>query len=106
LADILREMGHDVTAIAHDYPNALRDRQVLEIAFAENRILVTNDRDFGELVFRQQLPHKGILLFRLGDERMSVKRKWLEFVLREYADELANFIVITERGVRIRKRLE
>ncbi len=106
LADVLREMGHDVTAIAHDYPAALRDREVLAIANAENRILIANDRDFGELIFRQQLPHKGVLLFRLGDETLAEKTKWLQYVLREYKNELTNFIVITGRGVRIRKKIE
>ncbi|MCL4489624.1 MAG: DUF5615 family PIN-like protein [Chloroflexi bacterium] len=62
LAMFLRESGHDVTAIAHDYPQALKDREVLAIAYREQRILLTNDRDFGELIFRQRLPHSGVVL--------------------------------------------
>lgn len=55
LAAFLKIQGHDVTAIAHDYPHALKDQEVLAIARQEQRILITNDRDFGELLVRQRL---------------------------------------------------
>jgi len=57
LAGHLRSLGYDVTAFAHDYPSALKDWQVLSLAHNEERVVITNDRDFGELVFRRQLPH-------------------------------------------------
>jgi predicted nuclease of predicted toxin-antitoxin system len=103
LIDFLKTLGHDATAIAHDYPYALKDPEVLSIAQQEQRILITSDRDFGELIFRQQLPHAGIILFRLGDESLEIKTEWLSRVLTNYADQLTNFMVITERGVRVRK---
>jgi len=56
VAAFLTDRGHDVTSIARDYPSALEDDEVLSIAQKEQRILITNDRDFGELVFRQQRP--------------------------------------------------
>ena len=65
LAALLQQHGHYVKAIAHDYPSGLPDRQVLAIAKNEQRILITNDRDFGELIFRQRMPHAGVILFRL-----------------------------------------
>jgi len=57
IATFLTQEGHDVTAIAYDYPYALSDVQVLSIAASENRILITNDRDFGELIYRQKYAH-------------------------------------------------
>ncbi len=54
------------------------------------------------LFFRQRLPNVGVILFRLGEESMDVKRSWLERVLIEYPDRLGDFIVITDHGVRIR----
>ena len=45
LSDFLQKYWHDVTAIAHDYPQSLSDLQVLAIAQEEQRILITNDRD-------------------------------------------------------------
>jgi predicted nuclease of predicted toxin-antitoxin system len=65
LAAFLRERGHEVTAVARDYPGALTDREVLAIALVEARILITNDRDFGELIVRERLPHAGVIYFRL-----------------------------------------
>ena len=62
IASFLRDHGHDVTAIAHDYPASLVDEDVLSIAHSEQRIVITNDSDFGELVFRDQQPHSGVIL--------------------------------------------
>lgn len=62
---ILQEMGHDVAWICTDSPGA-SDHQVLAKAVAESRILLTFDKDFGELAFRSKLPSTcGIILFRI-----------------------------------------
>jgi predicted nuclease of predicted toxin-antitoxin system len=42
---------------------------VLAIATAEQRVLLTNDKDFGELIFRRRLPHAGVILFRLAQQQ-------------------------------------
>ena len=103
LAKVLTDLGHDVTAIAHDYPGALKDKDVLAIAQSEGKILITNDRDFGELIFRQRLSHSGVILFRLGAEDLQTKTAWLQHVLDNYAGELSHFVVVTDRGVRVRR---
>jgi predicted nuclease of predicted toxin-antitoxin system len=102
LRGFLRDQGHDVTAIAHDYPASLSDDHVLAIAHAERRILVTNDRDFGELIFRQRLSHAGVIFFRLADQAITTKFAWFDRLLRDYPNQLDQFLVISERGVRIR----
>jgi predicted nuclease of predicted toxin-antitoxin system len=76
VALFLRSLGHDVSIIGVDHPRSLPDEEVLRIAHRERRILITNDRDFGELIFRQRLPHRGVIYFRLGldasaDERIE-----------------------------------
>lgn len=71
LASFLRNPGHDVTAIAHDYPAGLADTEVLALARREDRILITNDRDFGELIIRQRLAHAGVIFFRLSDQALQ-----------------------------------
>jgi predicted nuclease of predicted toxin-antitoxin system len=103
LAAHLLERGHDVTAVAHDYPHALADRTVLAIAHHERRMLITHDRDFGELIFRQHLPHAVVLLFRLGEESLATKISRLDHVLSAYAEQLNQFLVITDQGVRVRR---
>jgi len=102
LAAFIALLGHNVTTIVDDYTRSTEDPDVLAIANQENRVVITNDKDFGELVFRRGLPHKGIILFRLGNEALDLKKQWLQRVLADYADQLNQFIVITDRGIRIR----
>ena len=101
----LRAHGHDATRIAKDYPHGLPDARVLDIAHSEDRILITADLDFGDLVFRQRLPHAGVVLFRLGDfAELSLWIARLDHVLAEYSDQVDQFIVVTRRAVRVRRR--
>lgn len=102
LRPVLLELGHDVTAIAVDHQASISDREVLALAFTEGRILITNDRDFGELVFRQHLPHAGIIHFRLATTRFAMKRDRLLHLLTTYADQLDRDLVVTESSVRLR----
>lgn len=77
------------------------DDDIIHKAFTENWILMTNDKDFGEKVYREQRPHKGIVLLRLEDERAVVKIETLKRLLESYADRLAEqFVVVTESRVR------
>ena len=63
--DALREVGHDVVWIRTDAPDSTDDL-ILQRAQAEGRILLTFDKDFGELAFRHNLPSSsGVLLFRI-----------------------------------------
>lgn len=104
VAMFLTSAGHDVTAIAVDYPRSLADREVLRIATAEGRILVTADRDFGELIVRQRLPHAGVIYFRLGlGSTAEDKIGRLRSVLAAHAHELDQFLVVGPRSVRVRR---
>jgi predicted nuclease of predicted toxin-antitoxin system len=102
LAAFLRERDHDVTAIGRDYPSGLADEDVLAIAERERRILITSDREFGELVVRYGAAHAGVILFRLNESDIQIKRLWLGRVLDRYGDDLPDFIVITDHAVRVR----
>lgn len=103
LASFLTNQGHNTTIIAHDYPHALSDREVLAIARREKRIIVTNDRDFGELVFHQRLRHSGVIYFRLNTNRLERIQERLQYVLTSYSDRLDEFIVVTDWRVRSRQ---
>jgi predicted nuclease of predicted toxin-antitoxin system len=102
LLPFLTELGHDATAVARDYPNALADREVLALARRERRVLITNDLDFGELVVRIGLPHRGVVLFRLSTTSLAAKEERLEFVLTRYHDRLSEFLTVTDGRVRVR----
>jgi predicted nuclease of predicted toxin-antitoxin system len=102
LVTYLKKLGHDVTRIAKEYPPGLLDPQILSLAKAEGRILITDDRDFGELIFRLQLPHAGVIFLRLGTYApLSLKIERLNYVLTHYADQLDQFLVVKKGNVRI-----
>jgi predicted nuclease of predicted toxin-antitoxin system len=94
--------GHDATRIGEDYPGSIPDEQVLAIARAEGRMLITDDRDFGELVIRSGLPHAGVIYLRLGnDAELVTKQGRLHDVLTHHAAQLGQFLVVTPHRVRV-----
>jgi predicted nuclease of predicted toxin-antitoxin system len=106
LIPLVRDLGHDVTAIARDYPHGMTDADVLDVARREERILVVADLDFGELVFQQGLGHAGIVLLRLPEVGLQEKARQLESVLAKHEDNLlrGEFLVVTDGHVRIANR--
>jgi predicted nuclease of predicted toxin-antitoxin system len=81
------------------------DDDIIQMAFAEARILVTNDKDFGDKVYRERRPHRGIILLRLEDESAHVKIESLQGLLERYPDQLVDrFVVLTEKRVRFARR--
>jgi predicted nuclease of predicted toxin-antitoxin system len=68
-------------------------------------ILITNDKDFGDKVFRNGRLHKGVILLRLENERAESKIQVLSHLLKKYSNRLPNeFVVVTEKQVRFAKR--
>jgi predicted nuclease of predicted toxin-antitoxin system len=100
VAQWLRGQAHDACCV-YEVARGASDAVLLAQAVAEDRILVTNDSDFGEMVFRERRPHCGIVLLRLQDERSSAKIAALQRLLAQYADQLGGaFAVVTERHIR------
>ncbi len=98
----LRAAGHDVSWVAEDIPS-VSDKEVLALAIAQERVLVTLDKDFGELAFRVGLPATcGIVLFRLPANPTIVTSFALR-VLDGASDYTGRFVVVEER--RLRERL-
>lgn len=103
LAPWLRSLGHDVSLIAADHPASLKDQAVLAIAKRENRILITDDRDFGELIFARKQPHSGVIYLRLGEYAdLATKQERIADVLEQFPDASHQFLVVTPRHIRIR----
>ena len=93
--------GHNVI-IATKLENK-EDCFLLEYAFKENRIIITNDKDFGFFIYRQILPSRGVILFRFVQELPSLKIAALEVILsRDQAQILDHFIVASEGKIRVR----
>ena len=100
VATWLAEQGHDVFS-GYDHAPGIDDGEVLRRAFEEARTLVTNDKDFGEKVYRERRPHHGIVLLRLADERSFQKIEALRKLLVQHAHLLEDrFVVVTKEQVR------
>ena len=79
----------------------MEDEDIIREAFAENWIVVTNDKGFGEKVYRGRHPHRGVVLLRLDDERAGNKIETMRCLVEAYADRLADqFVTVTETQVR------
>ena len=99
----LRQDGHDVVYVAELSPS-VPDEEVLRQANARGALLLTADKDFGELVFRQKLVHSGVLLVRLAGITNTAKAEIVSEVCRQQARELLGaFSVISPGQVRIRR---
>ncbi|HEX8325519.1 MAG TPA: DUF5615 family PIN-like protein [Tepidisphaeraceae bacterium] len=99
----IQSLGHDCTKASY-LRQGLNDEGVLEVAVRENRVLITADKDFGELVFRDGLAVPGVLLMRLRhaiSEQDRVER------LRGYWQEIeaalpGHFVTVDQNTVRCR----
>jgi len=100
----LRAEGFDVVSVAESYP-ALADENVLEIAYREKRLLLTEDKDFGEWVFSHGKQMCGIVLFRYPSiMRHSIANVTVELV-KEHGLSLINKFTVIEPGrARIREK--
>ena len=101
VAEHLKKEGHIVFSV-YEEARGIDDEKVLRLAFEGDYILITNDKDFGDLIFRLKMKHKGVILLRLEDERATNKIKILDGVLKKYSNNIkANFCVVTEKTVRV-----
>jgi predicted nuclease of predicted toxin-antitoxin system len=104
IVERLRREGHDVLYVAEMEPG-LSDDVVFERANASARILVTCDKDFGELTFRQGLVSSGVVLIRLGEVSASARADAVVRAISQHRDELPGaFVVVSPGLVRIRRR--
>jgi predicted nuclease of predicted toxin-antitoxin system len=100
----LREDGHAVLSVAETEPS-LPDEMVLAMANQRDALLLTADRDFGELVFRQRRVSAGVVLIRLAGLSPATKAMVVSTAIREHANELQHaFAVISPGMVRIRPK--
>ena len=103
IVKFLRESRFDILAITEKFPST-PDVDVLSIAYKEKRVLITNDKDFGELVFKDKKGSHGVILIRMPFNTTEEKIIKLDQVLKAKATRIIKaFTVVTESKVRIRK---
>jgi predicted nuclease of predicted toxin-antitoxin system len=103
IVDQLRDDGHSAWYVMEMSPS-ITDDEVLQLANTQSAYLLTADKDFGELVFRQNLASHGVILIRLSGTKAGIKAKIVSSAITSHKDELSgNFTVIQKSRIRIRK---
>jgi predicted nuclease of predicted toxin-antitoxin system len=98
----LRQAGHDVAAVRDKDPRMI-DTDILAWGVQDQRLVVTMDKDFGDLVYLSGQPHAGILLLRLEHADSAAKVKVVELIVTQYGDQLpAHFSVYQDGRLRVR----
>ncbi len=104
VVEALRAAGHEVTYISEVAPT-IDDDAVLALALGSGAVLVTADKDFGELVYLRRLATAGVVLLRLGDVPDEEQARIVTALLDGHQTELISaFTVVTPARVRIRPR--
>jgi predicted nuclease of predicted toxin-antitoxin system len=99
--DALQAAGHHAVWTG-DWPQDPGDDEILEYAYRENRVLITLDKDFGELAVVHGRPHSGII--RLVNWSTQQQATTSLLVLERYSTELEFGAIVTAEPGRIRIR--
>jgi predicted nuclease of predicted toxin-antitoxin system len=106
IVEKLRNVGFGVGYIA-EIDAGISDDEVLDLANSEESLLITADKDFGELVFRLKKITVGILLIRLAGLTSERKAEIIVAAINKHGTELLNaFSVVTIGAIRIRHEIE
>jgi predicted nuclease of predicted toxin-antitoxin system len=105
IVERLRLDGHQVAYVA-EMPPGITDEVVLIESRASASVLITADKDFGELVFRQRRASTGVLLIRLWGLGPAMKAAVVSRAIHEHGQELARaFAVLSPGNIRIRREI-
>jgi predicted nuclease of predicted toxin-antitoxin system len=103
MVEFLVSQGFEVIRIV-DLNPSMTDEKILALALETNAILITSDKDFGDLVFYSKLKHSGILLLRIEDASGDDFLKIIKFIFEKYWDQIPNNFCVYKKGrFRIRK---
>jgi predicted nuclease of predicted toxin-antitoxin system len=102
LGHVARSEGFDVSFLI-DFSRGEADETVLARALREDRILVTEDADFGRLIFSDRLSSKGVILVRIAPWKHELRKLRFQHLLRSEAHRLPrHFTALNERTIRFR----
>ena len=103
IEEYLNEKGYDTKAV-RDIDPGMEDEEIIRIAVSEDRMIITMDKDFGELVYHSSIEHSGVLLLRLEDATGTEKLQVVKHILSNYANRIRDcFCVFQKDKFRIRK---
>ena len=94
VANWLKDRGHHVIDVLSSYLKGSDDRTLLALAHRENLVLITKDRDFGDLIFRDGLDSSGLIWIKDGDMRSSRMSRFIDQAIDLHSDIMENSIII------------
>ncbi len=98
----LRNAGHDILSISEQY-FGISDEEVAEMSLFPPRIIISEDKDFGELVYHQKTSVAGVILLRYQPHELEIIKHRLLSFLSDYKQSLqGKFVVVTFDKTRIR----
>ncbi len=100
IVNALKSKGIDIVSI-QELASSLSDETVLATASMQNRILITFDADFGELVFKRKLKTKGIILLKFVPKSSQHTLETIATVLATQAKIEGHFLIIKEKRIRV-----
>lgn len=104
VAKWLRDQGYEVFSVFEQARGA-DDEAIIKKAASEKWVIITNDRDFGQKIFRDYKPHSGVIFLRLKDERTEIKIDTIRRLLRQYGSRVKDqYIVVSETRVRFARK--
>jgi predicted nuclease of predicted toxin-antitoxin system len=93
----LTDIGYDATLITAINPS-MPDADILAIAENEARMVITMDKDFGDLVYHSGKAHKGVLLLRLEDATGEEKSETIQFIIENFKDQIEDKFCVFKNG--------
>lgn len=93
----LRAAGHDVVAVI-EFASGKDDNDIIEIATREQRIFITEDRDFGQLVYAAMKPTSGVILVRYPSTRRANLPAILAELVAKHGEQLGGRFIVVEPG--------
>jgi predicted nuclease of predicted toxin-antitoxin system len=92
----IRNHGFDVLDIKEEQLWGMSDREILALSFQENRVIISQDSDFGTLIFRDQIDFFGIIYMRPGHEKIAFHIQTFKSILLANIDYSTPFILVAE----------
>lgn len=92
-----------IVSIAEDF-SSMSDEKIISVSMTFPAIIITEDKDFGELVFYKQMKVYAVILLRYDKtERHLIEEKLIDLLIYHFSDLADAFTVITSNKIRIRK---
>ena len=103
--DLIRDLGHDVVTASEIGMARASDRELLNEAKRDKRLLITRDTDFGSLVFLAEVPSAGVIFLRILPETTEKVHSELAIVFEKYSEEELRKYFCTVEPKRHRMRI-